>query len=370
MKLFRNDNFYRVQEWVVANPKSAVSYASVLMLVTIIICLVVGGEGRKSDVILSQEILLPGQQATALAANDSVANVNPTVAGGNTSSAKVAAQGKTNGLEFVSSTIKSSIYSSGKAAGLSRKSVAQFMNMFKGQVNFAKDVHAGDRFAVLQRQDGKVVAGELVAKNKTYRMVAFTDPKGKTSYYTPNGYGLGSPFVRFPFKFKSISSKFSLNRYHPLLHIYRAHLGVDLTGDPGTPVAATSDGVISFAGVQENYGNVVIVSHGKYSTLYAHLSRFPGSIRNGTHVKLGQVVGYLGSTGLSTGPHLHYEFRIGGAHYDPLTVKLPQGEMIAQAYRKAFFSQIRPVVAALNAHHVSTSMYAMGNQKKDNMAKS
>jgi murein DD-endopeptidase MepM/ murein hydrolase activator NlpD len=133
------------------------------------------------------------------------------------------------------------------------------------------------------------------------------------------------------------------------LHKYCAHLGVDLAADAGSPIKATSDGVIEFAGNKENYGKVVIVAHHQYSTLYAHLSRV-GNIRTGSSVKQGTVIGYLGSTGLSTGPHVHYEFRVNGVHYDPQNVKLPH-DMIANASRSQFLVQARTMTSLLDSHH-------------------
>ena len=138
-----------------------------------------------------------------------------------------------------------------------------------------------------------------------------------------------------------------------------AHLGVDFAAKPGTPVKATSDGRIEFAGQKHNYGNVVIVQHGKYSTLYAHLLRFPSQIHVGVPVRQGQVIGFVGATGLATGPHLHYEFRVNNVHYDPLAVKLPQGEMIAAAYRKRFFAFSHQMIAMLNQHEHEYAMLSV-----------
>lgn len=155
-------------------------------------------------------------------------------------------------------------------------------------------------------------------------------------------------FLRSPVKFSRISSKFSLKRWHPVLSKWRSHKGVDYAASRGTPVRAAGDGKVSFVGTKGGYGKVIFLQHGgKYRTVYGHLSRFASGVRNGKRIKQGQVIGYVGSTGLASGPHLHYEFRVNGAHRNPLTVKLPAAEPINKAYLDHFKKETRTYLSLL-----------------------
>lgn len=273
----------------------------------------------------------------------------------------------TTKLEYVSATIKGSIYTAGAKAGLSRKTVGQLMSIFSSKINFKK-VHNGDRFALFYKnyfvkgkkvKEGEIAAAEFNHDKQITRVIAFTDPKGKTGYYTPEGYSLIPPFLRYPLRFTRVSSRFTLARYHPILGIVCAHLGVDLAAPFGTRINASSDGKIVYAGWKGNAGRAIIIQHGIYSTLYAHLSRIARNIHVGTNVKQGELIGYVGQSGLANGPHLHYEFRINGIHYDPLRVRLPAGEMIAVAYRKQFFAVAKEMLARLDLERHDHTMIAM-----------
>lgn len=263
-------------------------------------------------------------------------------------------------LEYVAATVHGSVYSVAKKAGISPKIMSQFVNIFSNKLNVAKDIRNGDKIALFYKayylnnkrvKVGEIAAAEIIHKDKIHRAIAFTDPHGGTEYYTPEGYSLKAAFLRYPLKFKRISSHFSLNRFHPILRFVRAHLGVDFAANIGTPVAATSNGRIAFMGRRAGHGNAVVVQKGRYSTLYAHLARFPKGLVVGKSVKQGQVIGYVGSSGLSSGPHLHYEFCINGVHHDPLKVKLPVGDMIERSYRKQFLARSRALVAQLDLRH-------------------
>jgi murein DD-endopeptidase MepM/ murein hydrolase activator NlpD len=260
-------------------------------------------------------------------------------------------------LDYIAAPIQGSIYASAQKVGMSKKIVNKIISLFGDKVNFRKNLNGAHLVALVRDfyvgdkklNNSELAALEFIHKDKDYRLIAFTDANGETEFYTPEGYSLKSPFARYPLKFRAITSRFSLHRLHPIYHTVCAHLGVDFSAPMGTPVKATSSGRIVFSGIKTNYGKVVIVQHNQYSTLYAHLSRL--NTRAGSYVKEGQVIGYLGSTGLSTGPHLHYEFRINGVHYDPLSVKLPKGEMIASNYRKKFLSLAHVILGELNLHH-------------------
>jgi murein DD-endopeptidase MepM/ murein hydrolase activator NlpD len=178
--------------------------------------------------------------------------------------------------------------------------------------------------------------------------VWFQHADGQGGYYTPDGKNFKKAFLRSPLEFSRITSGFTMGRFHPILQRWRAHTGVDYGAATGTNVKATSDGIVDFAGVKGGYGNVVILRHqSKYTTLYGHLSGFARTIRTGARVAQGDVIGYVGSTGLATGPHLHYEFRINDVHQDPLTVAMPDAPPITADRRASFDAIARPLALRL-----------------------
>jgi len=180
--------------------------------------------------------------------------------------------------------------------------------------------------------------------------VRYTTPDGTTSYYNPeDGRNKKRAFIRTPVKFARISSGFSRKRYHPALKKWRAHRGVDYAAPSGTPVKAAGKGKVIFRGKKSGYGNVIIIQHGtKYTTLYAHLSKFSRASKKGSSVSQGQVIGYVGMTGLATGPHLHYEFRVDGVHRNPLKVKLPKADPISRKYRGDFDKVAQELITEFN----------------------
>jgi murein DD-endopeptidase MepM/ murein hydrolase activator NlpD len=209
--------------------------------------------------------------------------------------------------------------------------VGQIIEMFSTSIDFRSDLKRGDRFNVVYEtfwQDGEMVragrilAGEFTNRGTTYQSVWYEDPVTKQGgYYTLDGKALKKAFLKSPLEFSRISSGFS-NRVHPISGVWKAHKGVDFAAANGTPIRASADGTIDFAGVQGGYGNFVVIKHwASYTTAYAHMSRFASGIRRGTRVKQGDVIGYVGSTGWSTGAHLHYEFRVANEARDPATLK-------------------------------------------------
>lgn len=233
-------------------------------------------------------------------------------------------------------TIKQNLYQAGKDAHLPKKIILQLADVFGWQMDFARDIHQGDHFSVLYEMKylndkpievGHVIAAEIISHNHAHKAIRYTPSGGNPSYYTPEGTNLRTAFLRYPIKYNRISSPFNPNRRHPILKYNRPHWGVDLAAPRGTPIHAAGSGKVTFSGRGSGYGNHVILKHGAtYSTLYAHMSRIARGITPGKTVKQGQVIGYVGSTGLATGPHLHYEFRIHGHRVNPVTVKLPQGK--------------------------------------------
>ena len=217
---------------------------------------------------------------------------------------------------------------------------------------------AGDRFALVFEEqfkdgekigEGPILAAEFTNRGRRIRTVRYVDPTGHTEYFSADGRSMRKAFLRTPVNFTRISSRFSFNRRHPILHKMRAHRGVDYAAPRGTAVKASGDGRVVFAGRNGGYGRTVILKHGStYTTLYSHLARFAKGIRSGKRVGQGQVIGYVGSTGLATGPHLHYEFRVRGVHRDPLKVKLPQAAPLAEEYLADFTTKAEPLFANLD----------------------
>jgi murein DD-endopeptidase MepM/ murein hydrolase activator NlpD len=256
-----------------------------------------------------------------------------------------------------SGTIADSLFLSANRAGLSDNLIMELAGIFGYDIDFSLDIRENDRFSVIYEElylhgeklrDGRILAAEFVNRGKTYRAVRYVDAQGNGDYYSPDGNSLRKAFLRSPVAFTRVSSRFSLARHHPILNTIRAHKGVDYAAPTGTPVKATGDGKVIFKGPNGGYGNTVVIQHGsRYSTLYGHLSAF-GRISQGQRVSQGQVIGYVGMTGLATGPHLHYEFRIDGVHRDPLTVKLPNAGPLAQRYMDDFQNQAQPLLAQLD----------------------
>ncbi len=235
----------------------------------------------------------------------------------------------------------------------------ELANVFGWDIDFALDIRKGDSFTVLYEelfrngekiQDGDILAAEFINDGKAYRAVRYTNPQTNVSeYFTPDGKSMRKAFLRTPVNFARISSRFSVNRYHPVLHKVRSHKGVDYAAKSGTPIYAAGDGKVIFKGKKGGYGKVMIVQHGsKYTTLYAHLKTYNRKLRVGSKVKQGQTIAYVGKTGLATGPHLHYEFRVNGTHRNPLTVKLPESKPVPKRYMADFELTTTPMFAQLD----------------------
>lgn len=266
--------------------------------------------------------------------------------------------------------IQDSLFLAAKKSGLSQNLTMELANIFGWDIDFALDIRQGDRFTVIydeiykngeKIQDGDIVAAEFVNQGKSYRALRYTDPvTGRTGYYSPDGKSMRKAFLRSPVKFTRISSRFTLHRYHPLLHRFRAHKGVDYAAPRGTPVDAAGDGKVIFRGRKGGYGNCMIIRHGQgITTLYGHLNSFNRHVHVGDKVKQGQVIAYVGSTGLATGPHLHYEFRVNGVHRNPLTVKLPASKPIPSRYKDNFLLTTRGYIAQLDV--LSRTVIALNN---------
>jgi len=258
----------------------------------------------------------------------------------------------------VTGSIDNSLFESGLTAGLTDKVVMEMAHIFGWDIDFALDLRKGDHFKLIYNEvfldgqkidDGDILAAEFTNRGKTFRAIRFTDATGLIRYYSPEGNSMRKTFNRTPVPLSRISSRFNPNRKHPVLKTNRPHRGVDYAASTGTPILATGDGKVAFVGTKGGYGRTVILSHGgKYTTLYAHMSRYRKGIRSGQRIQQGQTIGYIGSSGLATGPHLHYEFRVNGVHRNPLTVELPKAEPLAKQYQAEFKAQATPLIAQLD----------------------
>jgi murein DD-endopeptidase MepM/ murein hydrolase activator NlpD len=255
--------------------------------------------------------------------------------------------------------IKTSLFEAGTAAGISDRTTMDMAGIFEWDIDFIQDVRVGDTFTVIYEElwrdgvklrDGEIVAAEFVNQGKPFRAARFEDASGRSGYYTPEGRSVRKAFIRAPLNFTRISSNFNPSRRHPVLNTIRAHRGVDYAAPTGTPIRAAGDGKVLFRGVQGGYGNTVILQHGgNITTLYGHLSRFANA-RAGARVNQGDVIGYVGRSGLATGPHLHYEYRVNGVHRNPRTVALPPADPIAAEQQTAFRSLTEPLWRRLDGY--------------------
>lgn len=259
---------------------------------------------------------------------------------------------------YVHGVINSSLSQSAARAGLSHSLTMDMASVFGYDVDFAQDIRQGDEFDVIYEQkvvngkavgNGPILSARFTNRGKTYTAVRYTNKQGNSSYYTADGNSMRKAFIRTPVDFARISSKFSMGRKHPILNKIRAHKGVDYAAPRGTPIKAAGDGKVLLAGRRGGYGNTVVLQHGNtYTTLYGHMQGFAKGVKTGGTVKQGQVIGYIGTTGLSTGPHLHYEFQVNGVHVDPLGQKLPMADPIAKAERARFLAQSQPLMARMD----------------------
>jgi murein DD-endopeptidase MepM/ murein hydrolase activator NlpD len=261
-------------------------------------------------------------------------------------------------IAHVTGTIDKTLFEAGQDAGLSDALILKLVEIFGWDIDFALDLRRGDRFSVIHEEkywlgqkiaDGVILAAEFINRDRTHRAFAHRDSTGFTRYYGPDGMSKRRDFLRTPIEFSRISSGFSLHRFHPILKTWTAHKGVDYAAPIGTPVRATATGRVLALGTDGGYGKRIVIKHGgAYSTLYAHLSRYQNSLRVGSYVEQGQVIGYVGSTGLSTGPHLHYEFQVEGRHRNPLAMKFPGSAPIDAEFREAFLADTRLLSARLD----------------------
>jgi murein DD-endopeptidase MepM/ murein hydrolase activator NlpD len=267
-------------------------------------------------------------------------------------------------VRTATATIDSSLFQAAEAADISDIVALKLANVFAWDIDFVLDIREGDRFTVVYEQiyqdgkylhDGEVLAAEFVNSGKMYRAVRFVTDAGTAGYYTPDGMAMRKAFLRAPVEFTRVSSVFNPHRLHPILNRIRGHMGTDYAAPMGTPVHAAGDARVSFVGQRNGYGNAVVLAHSNsVSTLYGHMSRFASHIRVGTRVQQGDVIGYVGMTGLATGPHLHYEYLVNGVHKNPQTVRLAGAEPLHAEMLQKFRHLTAPLLADLSPQQAAS----------------
>jgi murein DD-endopeptidase MepM/ murein hydrolase activator NlpD len=255
-----------------------------------------------------------------------------------------------------SAEIRHSLFGATDAAGLPDSIATQLADIFSTDIDFHRDLRRGDRFSVVYEvfydraepvKTGRVLAAEFINQGKSYQAVYFNYNETQGAYYSIDGKSLRKQFLRSPLEFSRITSGFTM-RFHPILQTWRAHKGIDYAAPTGTRIRATGDGVVDIAAKHSGYGNVVVLRHqNSYTTWYGHLSGFANGIQKGKRVSQGDVIGYVGSTGLATGPHLHYEFRINDVHQNPLLAALPDAPPITGEQLEKFELTAKPYAQRL-----------------------
>jgi murein DD-endopeptidase MepM/ murein hydrolase activator NlpD len=258
---------------------------------------------------------------------------------------------------FREGVIESSLFEAAAEGNIPESVIMELANIFGWDIDFSLDIRRGDRFGVVYNElykdnvkirNGRILAAEFVNNGKLYRAVYYTDPQGNGDYFDEDGNSMRKAFLRSPVKFARVSSRFSNKRWHPVLSKWRSHKGVDYAARRGTPIRAAGDGKVRFVGTKGGFGRALFIRHGgRYTTVYGHLNGYARGIRTGKQVKQGQIIGYVGSSGLATGPHLHYEFRVNGVHRNPLTVKLPAAKPVHPSFQEHFKENTRVYLSML-----------------------
>ena len=276
---------------------------------------------------------------------------------------------------FKEATITDSLFLAAQRGGIPTSLTMELADIFGGVIDFLLDTRAGDSFNVLYEEryldgefigNGPILAAQFVNRGQTYTAVRYTDAAGKVSYFNPEGESMRKAFLRNPVDFVRISSGFNPNRRHPILNTIRAHKGTDYAAPTGTPVVAAGDGRVTWAARNGSFGNLVVIQHtDRFETKYAHLDAYARGISKGSRVKQGQVIGYVGTTGGATGPHLHYEFLIDGVHRNPRTVHdlLPKAESIPAAEMANFKQHSQLILADLSSYRRNPTLAQHENQE-------
>ncbi len=258
----------------------------------------------------------------------------------------------------VAGRVAASLATSASAAGVPVRMISELADLFGWQIDVQQDVQPGDEFRLLYAEltdddsdaprPGDILAAEITSGGRTLTAIRFENERGETEYYDLDGRALGRRFLKYPVEYRKITSSYTGARFHPVLRRMRPHHGVDFSAPVGTPVRAVASGVVTFAGRSGRYGNQIEIEHQQpYATSYSHLQKFARGVGAGTAVRKGQVIGFVGASGMATGPHLHFMLFENGVYVDPLTVKLPTDEQISGARWKRFAALRSDLVARL-----------------------
>lgn len=264
---------------------------------------------------------------------------------------------------YITATVRGSLYTTAQHMNIPSKLIRQMMTIFNKEIDFAHAIRSGDQFSIIYDayyvENKRVGIGDIVAvsytnRGKTYEAIRHKNSRGEVDYYTPKGNSFKKAFNRYPIKFSHISSTFTISRYHPVLHYRRAHKGIDLAARIGTPIQATGDGVITIIDRHNGYGNMIKIQHDKtYSTIYGHMLKFQKGLYKGSRVKRGQVIGYVGQTGLATGPHCHYELHVHNQPKNPTTISLPTASPISAREMASFKAKAGKLLAQLKLYEAA-----------------
>lgn len=287
---------------------------------------------------------------------------------------KMTAKKTTTNNIYVSGAVKGSLYTTAQRLGIPSKLVAQMTEILNKQIDFSRSIRPGDQLSLVYEafyiKDKMIGTGDIQAvrytsRGKTFEAIRHTKANGEHEYFAPNGTSFKKAFTRYPIKFSHISSTFSVSRQHPILHYKRAHKGIDLAAPIGTPILATADGIIETIGRHNGYGNMIKIKHeNPYSTIYGHMLRFQKGLSRGSRVKRGQVIGYVGQTGLATGPHCHYELHVNNQPRNPTTINLPTAAPLSARELASFKTKAGTLLARLKLYE-SANLAASGKKNID-----
>lgn len=263
-----------------------------------------------------------------------------------------------NRQHIASGVVHGSLFVAASDIGLDQRTIMNLVDIFAWDIDFARDIRDGDTFQVLYEErfddegntiESRILAAEFTNQGKTYKAVRYKQLNGNVDYFSPDGKSMRKAYLKAPMKLFRISSRFKLKRKHPVLGYNRAHRGVDYAAPSGSRIHAVGDGHIAFVGWKGGYGRFILIRHNNrnHTTAYAHMRRYARGIRKGKRIKQGQVIGYVGTSGLSTGPHLHFEFRSRGRAVNPLTIKHPPAKPVLKTERTRFHTQTAPLLSRL-----------------------
>jgi len=269
--------------------------------------------------------------------------------------------------------ISDSLFMAGQRADIPAASIMEMADIFGGEIDFILDPRQGDHFSIIYEEqyldgefigNGEILAAQFTNQGEQFLAVRYTNESGDSGYYNPEGESMQKAFLRTPLDVFRISSNFNLARKHPILNTIRAHRGTDYAAPRGTPVRATSDGTVTWAARSGSFGKLIVLQHGgNFETKYAHLNDYASGIKKGARIKQGQIIGYVGTTGGSTGPHLHYEFLVNGVHQDPRTIveQLPQAVALAASELPRFKAQTKAMIEKLQNSRTDTRLLSLNS---------